>query len=76
MVEAGDTLTIAHQIIGESGLIRFEADQKVVVREVVTNGGYWSRGCRPPRWIPERVAGVLLENELGLWLPRAFKEKL
>ena len=74
MIKKGETLTIANQIIGESGLIRFEADQKVVVREVLIDEGHYSRAC-PDIWIPEKVTAVKLEGEYGIWLPRTFKEK-
>lgn len=71
-LEIGDELTIACEIIGASGCIFFEKDQKVIIREIVKEEGHWTKGFGP--WIPERIWGIKVEDEYGIMSLKSFKE--
>lgn len=73
MVEVGDKLTIDHEVFDIGGNIIFEANQEVVVSKLWVSEGRWSNLC-PDIWIPEKLNGVYLVDEYGIWLPSLFKE--
>ncbi|MGE5317667.1 MAG: hypothetical protein ACM3ME_06700 [Chloroflexota bacterium] len=66
----GTELTINADTIDNSGCIHFKRGQKVIVREVVKHGGYYSWGY----WIKERIIGVKLMNEYGIYFLSLFTE--
>jgi hypothetical protein len=72
-IEVGTELTIDHQIISSSGAIAFNKGHKVTVRDVVKIAGNWSYHL-PDIWIPEKILGVKLEDEYGIWFLSAFTE--
>ena len=68
----GDELTIAHDIINESGQITFKKGQKVIVREVWKDDPHWSNVFN--MWIPEKIHGVKLTNHYGIMFLSCFEE--
>lgn len=71
-LSVGDVLTFKHDIISSSGRILHKKGKKDKIRELVKSGGYW--GKVSGYWIDEKITGVKLENEYGIWSLEAFEE--
>lgn len=68
----GVTLTIRVDIITSYGALIFKAGQKVMVTEVVKRPGHWARFGG--YWIPEKIEGVRVAGQIGLWYLSCFEE--
>jgi hypothetical protein len=71
-LKPGTELTMAHELIGESGLIMFTKGQKVIVETVEIKEGFWGRGSGV--WYDDELVGVTLEDHYGFLFPGAFEE--
>lgn len=69
-IEIGQELTIANQMIGENGAIKYEIGQKVIVRDIDISPEYFSNS----RYIPETVNFIKIEKDTGLFTQQAFIE--
>ena len=67
-------LTIDHDIITHSGLVKFNSGQKVQIREIMKRDGYYGKSSGT--WYPEKITGVKLVGVYGIWLPQCFKETI
>lgn len=73
MWKSGDKLTINGTIISESGFIRFNDGDKLIIEEVFyTKGHYHSQ--LPDLYIKPELSHFKLVGESGHWLPNLFKE--
>jgi len=73
-IKVGDNLIIDKEIINLSGMVIFNKGQKVEVREVVKDEGFYSRWNG--EWIPEKIIGVKLLGFYGIWFLSCFKEMI
>lgn len=71
-IKVGMTLTVDGEIVDIGGWTIFEKDQKVKVKEVQKEGGKWSKAFG--MWMPEKVTGVKLKGQYGIWFLNTFKE--
>ena len=71
-IEIGSVLTFAHEVVGESGIIRFTKGQKVIVERFAYTGGYY--GKMSHKYYPKKISGVKLADHEGIWFPSNFVE--
>lgn len=71
-IKPGAELTVAHDIVGISGTLKFEKGQKVKIDTVDIKEGFWGRGSGV--WYDDELLGVTLEGYEGFWFPRTFEE--
>lgn len=72
-LEPGIQLTLNCEIIGLSGIIFFEKDQKVTVEEFEIKEGHWGRMSGV--WYDDELTGVRIKEHHGTtWQPTIFKE--
>lgn len=71
-MKKGSKLTIANDIINDSGFIIFSKGQKVIVSEVWKDEARWSNTY--DMWMPEKIHGFKLKGHYGLWLTNCFEE--
>lgn len=67
MIEVGDELEFAVEIIGASGQILFNVGDKVIVSKIHKTSKI--TGLR----VPERVFGISIDGTYGIWLLRCFR---
>jgi len=72
LLAEGVELTIDHDTVMSSGNNHFKKGQKVKVREVWKTEAKWSNFYN--MWVPEKVHGVKLENEYGIYFLSLFTE--
>ena len=73
MTDVGDILTVNSEVIAEDGSIVFKDGQTVEVRELWVEEAHYSR-LYPDIWVPEKLKGVKLVGQRGIWFTRMFKE--
>ncbi len=71
-LEIGGELTIVHDIFGIGGNYIFRKGQKVTIRDIWKTDGKWSNLYN--YWQPERINGVKLHEESGIWFLDTFEE--
>lgn len=72
-LKAGDKLTSAFECFDINGSITVEKDQVVVIREVESTPGHYSRIC-PDIWQEEKITAFKLVDIYGSWKADTFKE--
>lgn len=71
-LKKGQKLTIASDIIGNSGSITFKKGDKVTVSEVIKTKRRWSEFFN--MFLPETIDGVKINEAYGIWFLSAFEE--
>lgn len=73
MIEIGDTLTVAGEIIDNAGCITFNKGQRVIVTQVIKRPAFV--GKMSFQSYPEQITGVKVEgHNHTIWFPDTFEE--
>lgn len=72
ILQVGNDLTVASDLIDISGAITLKAGQKVTIREVGKTPSRWINSCNT--FVPEKYYWVKLADIYGIWELSAFVE--